>query len=315
MQGTNAEAIRQRLTQSPIFFNEVEHTYTLGNREYQGITSTLIPFAYPHTYELPENLTRQEWQAILDKAASKGTAVHKDIQGYLADGDFPTTPEGRSWLELESQHDIEWIANEYLVTSRSFASMIDILALVDGELSIIDIKRTSQIHYDTVTLQTSLYRKWFERMNPDLKVKHLYVFWAREDKWKFAELSPICDKSLNELISAYNRRTVGYVFRPLPEWCSKQEMKNLTYLIARKKEIEEQIAVLQKKIEENMARYDTPSVDVAGELHITYVQPSVTRTFDKARFEKEHPGMIDGYMKESRRNGFIKISQNKKKDE
>lgn len=308
MQGADAKSIRDSLIVSPIRFNEKDHTYTLGDRTYKGITSTLIPFAYPHTYDLPKGMTEEQWQEVLDKAAQKGTAVHRDIQAYLSDGDFPTTPEGLSWMEMESQHKVEWIANEYLVTSQRFASQIDIVALVDGELSIIDIKRTSELHYDTVTLQTSLYRKWFERMNPGLKVTRLYVFWAREDKWKLAELCPIADRSLADLVSAYNRHTAGYVFRPLPEWCRKNEMKRLAALVTQKRAIEEQIAEIQKAVEENMARYDTPTVDAGSGISITYIQPSVAKTFDKNRFEKEHPGMLAGYMKESMRKGFVKIT-------
>lgn len=64
-----------------------------------------------------------------------------------------------------------------------------------------------------------------------------------------------------------------------------------------------------------MERYGTMVMDTEKGLHINYVQPSVSRTFDKARFEKENPGVIENYMKESKRTGFIKITQRKKKDE
>lgn len=315
MQGTDAKSIRDSLKVSPIRFNEADHTYTLGKRTYQGVTSTLIPFAYPHTYDIPKGMTEEQWQEILQKAAEKGTAIHEDIQGYLEDGDFPKTPEGLSWMEMEGEHKIEWIANEYLVTNQGFASKIDILALVDGELSIIDIKRTSEIHYDTTTLQVSLYKKWFETMNRGLKVAKLYIFWAREGQWKLIEVSPIDNHDLNALIDAYKKQDETYVFAPVPYWCTRKQLRELEICIERKKELEEKIARIQSELQMNMERYGTMVMDTEKGLHINYVQPSVSRTFDKARFEKENPGVIENYMKESKRNGFIKITQRKKKDE
>lgn len=315
MQGADAKSIRDSLIVSPIRFNEKDHTYTLGDRVYQGVTSTLIPFAYPHTYDTPKGMTEEQWQERLEKAAQKGTAVHEDIQGYLEDGDFPTTPEGLSWMEMESRHKVEWIANEYLVTSGEFASKADIVALVDGELSIIDIKRTRELHYDTVTLQTSLYKKWFEQMNRGLKVEKLYVFWAREKEWKLIELSPITNHDLNALVKAYRKQDEEFVFAPVPVWCSRKKLIELETCINRKKDLEEKIARMQAELQENMERYGTMVMDTEKGMHISYVQPSVTKTFDKARFEMENPGVLDGYMKESKKKGFIKITQKKRKDE
>lgn len=314
MQGTDAESIRDRLMVSPIRFDEASHTYTLGDREYKGVTSTLIPFAYPHAYDTPENMTEEQWHEILSKAAGKGTAVHRDIQRYCEGGDFPQTPEGLSWMEAESQHKIEWIANEYLVTSGEFASKADIVALVDGALSIIDIKRTSELHYDTVTLQCSLYRKWFEQMNRGMKVERIFVFWCREDKWKLAELSPIATHDLNALIKAYREQDETFVFNPMPRWCTRKMLKELSMLLDVKKEAEAKIARIQAEMEVNMERYGAAPMDTEQGLHITYVQPSVAKTFDKARFEKENPGVLEGYMKESRKKGFIKITQKKKEE-
>lgn len=313
MQRTDCESVRNSLTRTDIVFNELEHTYKAGSVEYKGVTSTLIPFAYPHTYDRPENMTEEQWSQILARAASKGTAVHESIQNYCEHGGFPTTPEAQSWMKAEEEHDIAWIENEYLVTDGEFASKIDILAFVGGELSIIDIKRTSQIHYDTTTLQTSLYKMWFEKMNRGLHVKHLYIFWCREEDWKLIELPPISARELHQLIRAYRKDDKTFTFRPQPTWLNRKTDKRLACLLRTKKKIDDEIARLQQDIEDCMTRYSVPTVDTLSGLHITYVQPSVSKTFDKARFEKDNPGVLEQYMKESKRKGFIKIAQNKEK--
>lgn len=313
MQRTDCESVRNSLTRTNIVFNELEHTYKAGNVEYKGITSTLIPFAYPDTYCKPTDISEEQWAQILKRAAAKGTAVHESIQNYCAYGGFPTTPEAQSWMKAEEEYDIAWIENEYLVTSGEFASKIDILAFVKGELSIIDIKRTSQIHYDTTALQTSLYKMWFEKMNNGLQVKHLYIFWCRDEEWKLVELPPVAQRDMNRLIRAYRRNDKTFVFRPQLTWLSRVSDKRLAHLLKMKKKIDDEVATLQKEIEENMSRYEVPTVDTPYGLHITYVQPSSTKTFDKARFEQDNPGVLECYMKENKRKGFIKISTNKDK--
>lgn len=312
MHRTDAKSIRKVLKVSDIEFNEFEHSYKCGDKEYQGITSTLIPFAYPHTYDVPEGMTEEQWHEMLMKAAAKGTAVHESIQNYCENGLFPQTQEGYSWMKAEDEHNIQWIANEYLVSHGNFASKIDILAFVDGELSIIDIKRTSKIHYDTTTLQTSLYKAWFEEMNPGVEVKNIYIFWCREDKWELVKLCPIGKYELDELINAYERNDTNYVFNPLPSWCSDALVSELADLVETKSTIEERIKELQKELEEGMVKYNMTTMDTNMGIKVQYVAPTKTKTFDKKRFESENPGVLDSYMKESTRQGCIKIL--KKKD-
>ena len=67
-----------KLVTSEVVFFEDSHQYFLGEKELQGVTSTLIPKAYPGTYMGID-------QETLENAAARGTLMHKVIEGYLND--------------------------------------------------------------------------------------------------------------------------------------------------------------------------------------------------------------------------------------
>lgn len=300
--------IRKRLKRSAIVFNEEDHTYKKGNKEYQGITSTLVPFAYPNTYSTPKNMSEEQWKEVLNNAAKKGTAVHEEIQEYCESGTFPTLPEALNWLEAEEKHKIEWIENEYLVTdNKQFASKIDILALVDGELSIIDIKRTSEIHYDTTALQTSLYKVWFEAMNKGMQIKHTYIFWTRDNNWKFEELDIAGKGDIRRLMDAYAKGDKDFVYAPVPSWITKSNLTLLSRLLAKKKVIDAQIDVLKAEISEEMSSHNAVSVLYSG-VNVGYIKDTETVRFDTTRFAEEHPDLYEQYKSTTKRKGFLKIT-------
>lgn len=308
MSKADAENIRKRLKRSAIVFNEEDHTYKDGDKEYQGITSTLIPFAYPNTYTVPKNMTEEQWKEILNNAAKKGTAVHDEIQKYCEKGDFPSLPEALNWLSAEEQYKIEWIENEYLVTDGDFfASKIDILALVDGELSIIDIKRTSEIHYDTTALQTSLYKDWFEKMNRGMKIKHTYIFWTHGDKWKLAELDMASKGDIRRLMKAYHQGDKSFVYAPVPSWVNNRSLLKLQKLLSHKKVIDAQIEELKIKLEEEVKSHNITGFTY-GSMSVGYIEDTETVRFDSARFQKEHPDLYEEYKSVSKRKGYLKIT-------
>lgn len=299
--------IKECLKRSDVVFVEDTHRYLRGEEKLKGITSTLLKFAYPNTYKTPDNMSEEQWQETLKKAADKGTAVHNDIQNYCENGTPVSLPEGESWVATEFEYDIEWIENEYLVEYDEFASKIDILANVGNELSIIDIKRTQTIHYEEVALQTSIYKFFFEKMNPKMEIKHLYVFWARGKEYKLIELPIVDVKDIKALITAYRNGDEGYEFNPMPKWANKSLFRKLRTLTAKKKAIEAEIDLIKVQLLEGMENGKYKALSFDG-VKVEYIAPTIATTFDKKTFEKENPGVLENYQKESKKNSYIKIS-------
>ena len=163
---------KDNLVMSPVQFNEDGHTYTLSGHSLQGVTP-IIAWLFPETYKgIPQN--------VLDAAAEYGSMVHAKCE--LADslGIVDSDPV-RAYMELKEQKGLTTLCNEYLVSDEHrVASKIDVLTT---DYDIIDIKTTSKVHIQHVTLQTSIYAWLFERQNDGKTAGQLYCLWLPKPQY------------------------------------------------------------------------------------------------------------------------------------
>jgi len=140
-----------------LLFDEATHTYTLDGVILPSVTEICKPL----TVDIAEGA--RPW--LRDAAAAKGREIHEicceiDYQGD-ADGIFiPTHLAGyiQAYMSFLRDYQIkEWLAIEQPVASASLgvAGTIDRLGVIDGVLTIVDIKSGSKI--DKATLWTQLY--------------------------------------------------------------------------------------------------------------------------------------------------------------
>lgn len=173
---------REELRQSGVVFDEERHTYELDGLPLRGITP-IIGWLFPDTYKgIP--------QAVLDKAAEYGKAVHQACEAM--DAGLPTPVElayhTNSYSEELNKKGLVPIASEYIVTDgQSVASGID---KVFDDNSIGDIKTTSKVHLCNVQIQLSIYAWLYEKMN-DVKVPHLYVIWLPKPQYGEADIMEV----------------------------------------------------------------------------------------------------------------------------
>jgi hypothetical protein len=185
------------LVQSNVVFDKERHTYTLDGKQLQGVTSTLVKRAFPDTYkDVPEE--------VLRRAAIRGTAIHEKIENYEADVDYSYSDELLSYLTIKDEQKLTHIASEYIVTDgEKYASAIDLVFTDDeGGIILADVKTTYEPHYENVTLQLSIYRRFFELQNPGLKVKGIALIWLREKKSEWRMLAPWAEECLDDLFKA-----------------------------------------------------------------------------------------------------------------
>ena len=197
------------LKDNGIIFDEAEHKYyildddTMQVKSLPGITSTIIRWLFPKTYEnIPER--------VLQLAAEYGSKIHKAIEKGSYDDD-----DGQKALNdynrLMANAGLSCIEHEYLVTDNSFASAID-LVLKDSKNNIYlaDIKTTSKIHTESVSAQLSIYRYFMKICNPELDVTSGYVLWLPKPRYGKPELReiPLVDiDKIKPMMSAYTEQT------------------------------------------------------------------------------------------------------------
>lgn len=299
-----------KLVKSKVRFDEEQHRYFLGEKELSGITGTLIKKAFPDTYkDIPD--------AVLAKAAERGSVVHQNLE--LFDTVFNSDvnimhsvlPEVKDYNEMIISYGLHHVDSEYLVTdNENFASAIDkVLADNEGNIYLADIKTTATLHYDNVSLQLSIYAKWFEEQNPDLKVKEIVCMWFKNGQSKFQPLPRVSDEQIDELINAYLSEDTDYKYKvEVPEQFSalEQEYRLITArmdaLKIKQDDLKEQMMKMmeankQKSIKTNIGSY-------------SYVAATTKKTFDTKLFKDTEPEHYEYYLKETTTKPSIRIKLN-----
>ena len=305
-----AETKKITLNASKVTFFEESHQYFLGDKELKGVTGTLIKKAFPDTYKnIPES--------VLMNAAERGGLIHHTFDTFCSifDADIKQYPNPTEELlafhSMLVSYDLHYVASEYLVTDgENFASAIDgVFADNEGNIYLVDYKTTATLHYDNVSLQLSIYAKWFEEQNPDLKVKEIVCMWFKNGQSKFQPLPRVSDEQIDDLINAYLADDAEYQYKvEVPEQFSalEQEYRLITArmdaLKIKQDDLKEQMMKMmeankQKSIKTNIGSY-------------SYVAASTKKTFDTKLFKDTEPDHYEHYLKETTTKPSIRIKLN-----
>lgn len=305
-----AETKKITLNVPRVTFIEESHQYFIGKKELKGVTGTLIKKAFPDTYKnIPES--------VLMKAAERGGLIHNTFETFCSifDADLKQYPNPTEELlafhSMLVAYDLHYVASEYLVTDgENFASAIDgIFADSEGNIYLVDYKTTATLHYDNVSLQLSIYAKWFEEQNPDLKVKEIVCMWFKNGQSKFQPLPRVADYQIDDLINAYLADDTDYQYKvEVPEQFSalEQEYRLITArmdaLKIKQDDLKEQMMKMmeankQKSIKTNIGSY-------------SYVESTTKRTLDMKLFKEKYPNAYERLTKVSFSKPSLRIKLN-----
>lgn len=293
-----------------VTFIEESHQYFLGKKELKGVTGTLIKKAFPDTYK---NIPK----AVLMKAAERGGLVHNTLETFCSifDADIKKYPNPTE--ELLAFHSmlvsfgLHYVASEYLVTDgENFASAIDgIFADDEGNIYLVDYKTTATLHYDNVSLQLSIYAKWFEEQNPDLKVKEIVCMWFKNGQSKFQPLPRVADYQIDDLINAYLADDAEYQYKvEVPEQFSalEQEYRLITARVDALKIKQDE---LKEKIMKMMEDNKQKSIKTQFGSY-SYVAATTKQTFDTKLFKDTESDLYEHYLKKTTTKPSLRIKLN-----
>lgn len=299
------------LKKSPVTFKSDTHQYFLGDKELKGVTSTLIKRAYPDTYKKPDAYTEEQWQEILANAAAKGSNMHETIELYDELGAMSDLPELQSYIRIKQEKHLTVLATEYVVSDEEhYATAIDkVMMNLDGGIILVDFKRTYDLHIDNVTLQQSICKRWFEKLNPDLKVAGIYVMWLRDDRFRFESLTPWADEQLDLLIESDIKDEsfdIATTYGDLPVKFAEVESEVARLELAVKAAQERQ-KELKQGLYDLMESHNIKSW-TGSKVKLTRVLPTKKTTFDSKAFKEAHPNLFKEFSKESVSAGSLRIT-------
>ena len=311
------------LKESSVIFNETEHTYTLNGKKLSGVTA-IVKWLFPDTYtDIPEY--------VLMKAAAHGSLIHSKCELYDTCGLGDDLPEVQEYIRLKKENSLTTEANEYLVDDgKDIASSIDVV-FAKGEddcYPLADIKTTSKIHVDNVTLQLSIYAYLFELCNKGKKAGKLYVIWLPKEKYgkaELMELKRVPTADCKKIIKAYlakedsmpyrvkyfgvEKKTENTEIEPIEEALPvnlkdienkiiKLEM-DIKTLDAMQKEMKAGLMALM--IEHNVKKWSSDRLTITRKLDDT------RESLDTAKLKKEYPDIYAECVKVSPVKGSITI--------
>lgn len=145
-------AIKEELT-----FEPETHIYRLSGVPIPSVTQIMKPLS-EHKYNGIDEET-------LNRAAERGTAVHSAIEFFGRYGVDECTDEARpyfdAFLQWYKDYDPVIISNERATyhAGLMYAGTVDLLAVVGGQLTLVDFKTTATVNDMLTTVQLEAYRR------------------------------------------------------------------------------------------------------------------------------------------------------------
>lgn len=198
-----------------IGFLEEPHIYLVDGVITPSV-SEILHFIFPDKYKGVD-------KKILNKKAQYGTTIHESIEMYEANIKTMSIQEAfdvtiqakelnyiqeaslRQYLKLKNRYKIDVLEQEMMIQYKGeYAGRFDMIADIDGSISLCDIKTTAELDEEYLSWQLSYYELAMGRT-----FDKLYAIWLpkkgigmlKEIKRKPKEL---LIKKLNEFLEVYN---------------------------------------------------------------------------------------------------------------
>lgn len=183
-----------------ITFDEATHAYWGSEMQrLTPVTALLKQYGITSDYSFVN-------EAVLEKAATLGTEVHKDIENYLQGSDSFLHPEHvERFAEITKAQGINWFGSEMIVGDDYIAGTIDHVGYRGDTLVLSDTKTGSAVNKTACRWQLSLYAHLYYLITGAV-VHEISVIHNRGDKAKYIPLEFIPRDAINLLLLAEESR-------------------------------------------------------------------------------------------------------------
>ena len=183
-----------------IEFLEDSHTYLYQGIIVSSVTNILSNTIFTGKYDgVPKY--------ILNNKAQFGTNVHRAIEtGDSSDLNQIEMISYEQWLKLQERHAITPHEQETLVHYKDlYCGTLDMIAIVDGELVINDIKTTAKLDEEYLSWQLSFYKYAYEKMGGQELVKGYVTWLPKKELGQFREIPFKTKDEVLSLVAEYER--------------------------------------------------------------------------------------------------------------
>lgn len=289
-----------KLKPCPVVFDEIEHTYTLGEKNLSGVTALLKRQLFSGKYSAVP-------KSYLDAAAERGNSIHRQIEMYESFGTDIHDIEVDDYIRLKAKWKFRTVATEWLVSDNDHvASSIDNVFERDGEFGVYlwDTKTTSSLDREYLSWQLSIYKYLFLLANPDIPVLGLGATWLPDPKKGYgkSKMVEIAEKPVEWVkeIIACDKRGEQWVNPETALQSASEETlaipQELTRAVADFLRAEKQAKEMKERLREIMEENGVTKWE-NDDFVASMGKPSESLKFDQERFRTENPDLFDSYTK------------------
>lgn len=165
-----------------IEFDEDKHEYKVEGKVLPSVSSIMSKMSKEYYSNIdPERL---------NKAADRGTRVHKAVEMYELYGIETDDPEVKPYLRnykvAKHLNKFEVVFTELRLTNKEFCGTLDQIAVMDNKLLIIDLKATSKINTELLQVQLAAYLE-LARFN-GIEVEGVFVLHLTKTAYKLKQI-------------------------------------------------------------------------------------------------------------------------------
>lgn len=250
---------------------------------------------------------------LVTRAAEKGTQIHKEIESVIKSGKAPENarPETLAFIKYAVKNlQLEIYAKtEQIVHGRTiygeFAGTADLICngwLIDFKTS----KTATQSQRLKWQMQLSFYWYALKQANKSMlgaKVLHLVGDTCREYQFEY-----LGDDFVEDTVRKYYAGEKAEKPAPTTELqtVSSTALAAFERTIKQIKALEEETEAIKAAIKAEMESRKILKLEV-GDITISYVAPTVRKSFDSAKFKAEHSELYGNYLKETTAASSIRI--------
>lgn len=168
-----------------LIFLEEPHKYELDGEE--------LPSVSEITRFISREMYSEVNQSVLDNAANRGTNVHRATESLDRYGDCEVdddlVPYLQAYVEFRKAHEVKWDKIEWSTynAERKYGMTVDRVGVIDGKMSLLDIKSTYALHKVALSAQLTLYAMGLKTQG--IEVEKLYALHLKKDgTYKLVEI-------------------------------------------------------------------------------------------------------------------------------
>lgn len=296
-------------------FNKEQHLYTLNDKPLISVTQLMQKLGLAPDYSRVN-------PDLLKKTAQYGTIVHEEIEHYIKYREIGITIELQEFIKYISKNKVEVLESEYMVHNDIVAGTIDLILSKNNKPIIADIKTTTQVHYDAVSWQLSIYLYLMLEMraNHGKWVKYdeftgQCLHFTRDKELEVIEIPLKPETTVKELIDSV-RANSDYQIKPFSDYQLSEIEEAQTKLIQLeelRKALNEEMDGIKEELRCQMEKIGIKEWENDA-MKITLVKESVRTSLDTKAIKEEHPRIYKKYLKETKVKSSVKITLRNKEN-